>query len=210
MPNFWIVLGVVIIGLGAVSFGWRAASRRWALPCPAALAWTLEGGLADLIAGTERTLQLMQLQPGQTILEIGPGPGRLLIPASFRILPGGRAIGVDVQPKMIERLTARAKAAGVSNLTAQVGNATRLELADGTFDLVYMCTVLGEVPDRAAAMAECARVLKPGGTLAITEIIGDPHYQSRSRVKQLAEAAGLILHSEKGNWRIYTALYQKP
>jgi len=210
MTAFWGILAILTVGFIAISFGWRAASRRWAMPCPAALAWTLEGGLADFVAGTERTLERMRLEPGQSILEIGPGPGRLLIPASFRILPGGRATGIDVQPKMIERLTARAKAAGAGNLTAQVGDATRLELPDGNFDLVFMCTVLGEVPDRAAAIAECARVLRPGGTLAITEIIGDPHYQSRSKVKRLAEAVGLSWLGEEGNWRIYTARYQKP
>ncbi len=210
MTTFWVLLVAAVVGFVALSFAWRAASRRWAMPCPAALAWTLEGGLADFIAGTELTLQRMRLEPGQLILEIGPGPGRLLIPASFRILPGGQAIGIDVQPKMIERLSKRAKAAGASNLTAQVGGATRLELPDGSFDLVYMCTVLGEVPDRPAAISECTRVLKRGGTLAITEIIGDPHYQSRSKVKQLAEAAGLNSLSEEGNWRIYTARYGKP
>ncbi len=210
MVTLWGILAVTIVGFVALSFAWRTASRRWAMPCPAALAWTLEGGLADFIAGTERTLERMRLQPGQSILEIGPGPGRLLIPASFRILPGGQAMGIDLQPKMIDRLTARAKAAGASNLTAQVGDATRLELTDGSFDLVYMCTVLGEVPDRAAAIAECVRVLRPDGTLAITEIIGDPHYQSRSKVRQLAESAGLIWLSEEGNWRIYTARYRKP
>lgn len=210
MTAFWGILVTAIVGFVALSFAWRAASRRFALPCPAALSWTLEGGLADFVAGTERTLQRMRLEPGQSILEIGPGPGRLLIPASIRILPGGQATGIDVQPKMIDRLNSRAKAAGVSNLTAQVGDATRLDLPDGSFDLVFMCTVLGEVPDRAAALAECARVLRPGGTLAITEIIGDPHYQSRSKVKQLAEAAGLISLGDEGNWRIYTARYQKP
>jgi ubiquinone/menaquinone biosynthesis C-methylase UbiE len=210
MTAFWSVLALAIVGSVGLSFAWRAASRRWALPCPAALSWTFEGGLADRIAGTERTLERMRLEPGQSILEIGPGPGRLLIPASQRILPGGQGLGIDVQAKMIERLTARAQAAGVNNLTAQVGDATTLVLPACSFDLVFMCTVLGEVPDRTAAIAECARVLKSGGTLAITEIIGDPHYQSRSKVRQLAEAAGLTWLSEEGNWRMYTARFRKP
>lgn len=210
MSTFWSIVAVGIVAFVALGFGWRAASRRWTLPCPAALSWTLEGGLADFVAGTQSTLERMRLEPGQMILEIGPGPGRLLIPASFRILPGGRATGVDLQPKMIERLNSRAKAAGVKNLSTQVGDATRLDAKDGTFDLVFMCTVLGEIPDRAAAIAECVRVLKSGGTLAITEIIGDPHFQSRSKVKQLAESAGLVSLGEEGNWRIYTARYRKP
>jgi ubiquinone/menaquinone biosynthesis C-methylase UbiE len=166
--------------------------------------------VADFFAGTEKTLERMRLAPGQTILEVGPGPGRLLIPASFRILPGGKAIGIDLQPKMLARLEARAKQAGTTNLTAMQGDATKLELPSNSIDLAYLCTVLGEIPDRAAALAECFRVVKPGGTLCITEIIGDPHYQSRTKVRELCEQAGFALEEIEGGWRIFTASFRKP
>ena len=143
-------------------------------------------------------------------LEIGPGPGRLLIPAAWRILPQGRAIGVDIQHKMIARLKARAQQGGVTNLTALVGDATALKLPDESVDVAYLCTVLGEIPDRAAALSECYRVLKRGGTLSITEILGDPHYQSRGNVGRLAEQAGFKLTVIEGGWRSYTASFRKP
>jgi predicted methyltransferase len=75
---------------------------------------------------------------------------------------------------------------------------------------VFLCTALGEIPDRAAALGQCHRALKPGGVLAITEIIGDPHYQSRSVVRRLAEAAGFRLQSIQGRWWFYTARFLKP
>jgi ubiquinone/menaquinone biosynthesis C-methylase UbiE len=203
-------LVILVLLFVAISILWRFASRRFALPCPALLAGTLEGSVADFFAGTEKTLERMRLAPGQTILEVGPGPGRLLIPASFRILPGGKAIGIDLQPKMLARLEARAKQAGVTNMTAMQGNATRLELPDNSVDLAYLSTVLGEIPDRAAALAECFRVVKPGGTLCITEIIGDPHYQSRTKVRELCEQAGFALEEIEGGWRIFTASFRKP
>ncbi len=53
---------------------------------------------------------------------------------------------------------------------------------EASFDLVFLCAALGEIPDRAAALTHCYRALKPGGTLSITEMFGDPHYQSRSVV----------------------------
>jgi len=203
-----ILLGLVAVVLA--SLAWRVASRHWSLPCPSLLAWSFEGSVADWVSGTQRTLDRMELTPGQTILEVGPGPGRLLIPAAGRILPGGKAIGIDMQPKMIDRLNVRAKEAGVTNLTAQVGDATRLELADAMFDVVFLCTVVGEIPDRAAALAECFRVLKPGGMLAITEMFGDPHYQSRSKLQQLTAAAGFVPAGVEGNAMNFTARFRKP
>jgi ubiquinone/menaquinone biosynthesis C-methylase UbiE len=134
----------------------------------------------------------------------------LLIPAAWRVLPGGRAIGIDIQYKMIERLKERAQKAGVMNLTALVGDATSLKLPSQSVDLVFLCTVLGEIPDRPAALAECYRVLKPGGMLAITEIFGDPHYQTRAKAQRLAAAASFELQLIEGGWRSYTARFRKP
>ncbi len=208
-----LILGILVTLLVAAVVGsiiWRAASRRWSIPCPSLLSWSLEGSLADWVAGTERTLERMRLMPGQTILEVGPGPGRLLIPAALRVLPGGQAIGIDLQPKMVQRLETRARQAGAENLSARVGDATELDLPDGSVDLAFLCTVLGEIPDRSAALAECFRVLKPGGILAVTEIIGDPHYQSRAKVHQLTAAAGFLPETCEGNFRIYTARFRKP
>jgi ubiquinone/menaquinone biosynthesis C-methylase UbiE len=208
-----LVLGIIAaaIALFVLFFvAWRIASRFWSIPCPSRLGWSLEGSIADWIAGTNATLDCLRLKPGQTILEIGPGPGRLLIPAAWRVLPGGRAIGIDIQHKMIQRLQKRAEQGGVTNLTALVGDATDLKLPDASVDLAFLCTVLGEIPDRAAALAECNRVLKPGGALSITEILGDPHYQSRGKAQRLAEGAGFELKLIEGGWRSYTASFRKP
>lgn len=206
---FWIVVALVALFLG-VQLGWRVASRYRSLPCPSLLAWMVEGPLVDRVAGTNVTLERLSLQPGQTVLEVGPGPGRLLVPASFRVLPGGRAIGIDIQSKMIERLKRRAAEKGATNLTALVGDATSLKLDRETVDVAILCTVLGEIPDRAAALAECFRVLRPGGLLSITEIRGDPHYQSRAKVQQLAGQAGFELERIEGGFWRYTANLRKP
>jgi ubiquinone/menaquinone biosynthesis C-methylase UbiE len=141
---------------------------------------------------------------------MGPGPGRLLIPAAERIMPGGEAVGIDIQPKMVERLQNRAKQAGITNLTVILGDAAQAHVAAETFDLVFLCTALGEIPDRSAALTECYRALKPGGVLAITEMAGDPHYQSRSTVQTLAETAGFQLQTIQGGWLFFTANFTKP
>jgi ubiquinone/menaquinone biosynthesis C-methylase UbiE len=203
-----IGLAVIAAGIG-ISFGWRWASRVWSLPCPSLIAWTLESPAFARVSGTAITLERIGLRPGQRVLEIGPGPGRLLIPAAQRVLPGGEVVGIDIQPGMIERLKKRADLANVTNLTAILGDATRPLVPEASFDLVFLVTVLGEIPDRAAALAQCHRDLKPGGVLSITEMLGDPHYQSRATVKRLAEAAGFRFLSVEGNWRIFTANFVK-
>lgn len=152
----------------------------------------------------------MRLQPGQRILEFGPGPGRLLIPAAERIQPDGEAVGIDIQSGMVERLKRRAVDEGITNLTAIVGDATQSHVDEASFDLVFLVTTLGEIPNRAAALAESYRALKGGGILSITEIFGDPHYQSQSTVRRLANDAGFRLQSIQGYWWFYTATFAKP
>ncbi len=205
----WIILAL-LAAVAAVSLAWRWASRRRMLPCPTWLAWSLEGGLADWMAGTQRTLERLELRPGIRILEIGPGPGRLLVPAAKRILPGGEAVGLDVQPGMLARLEARAKREGVTNLRTVLGDAAQPHVPPESFDLVYLCTVLGEIPDRAAALRQCYAALRSGGVLSITEILPDPHYQSRGTVRRLCEAAGFRLLAVHGTWRMFTANFQRP
>ena len=83
-------------------------------------------------------------------------------------------------------------------------------VAEADFDLAFLATTLGEIPDRAAVLAQCFRGLKPGGVLSITEMFPDPHYQSRSTVKRLAEETGFRLQSIQGGWWLFTANFVKP
>jgi ubiquinone/menaquinone biosynthesis C-methylase UbiE len=126
------------------------------------------------------------------------------------VLPGGEAVGIDIQPGMIERLRKRAEEAGSENLTAILGDATKSHVDAGSFDLVFLVTTLGEIPDRGAALQECFRALKPGGILSVTEIFGDPHYQSRVTVARLAAEAGFVTESVLGQWWFFTANFVKP
>jgi ubiquinone/menaquinone biosynthesis C-methylase UbiE len=202
------VLGLAAIVLAVLVFRW--ASRRTSLPCPSWLAGTLEGPLNDRIIGTNATLDRIGFRPGERVLEVGPGPGRLLVPAARRVLPGGEVVGLDIQPEMVRKLTARAEREGVTNLSAAVGNAEQPHFAPETFDRVYLCTVLGEIPDRQAALRECYAALKPGGVLSITELLPDPHFQTPATVRRLAEDAGFRLLERRGTWRFFTMNFAKP
>jgi SAM-dependent methyltransferase len=205
----WTLLVIVAVSV-ALQFGWRWASRRWSLPCPTALSWAVDGRLVDAISGTQVTLERMQLKPGMTVVEIGPGPGRLLIPAAERVLPDGKAIGVELQQGMLDKLRAKLARRDPGNIELICADATQPVLPPARADLVFLCTVLGEIPDRAAALKNCYDALKPGGRLSITEIMGDPHYQSRAKVAALTQAAGFEPESTAGNWWRYTANFRKP
>lgn len=198
--------GLLIAG---VSLGWRWASRRRLLPCPTWLAGGLENPIMDRLLGTKTTLNRIGLKPGQRVLEIGPGSGRLLIPAAKRVFPGGEVVGLDIQPGMIERLRMRAAQAGISNLTTILGDATQPNVPPESFDVVYLCTVLGEIPDREAALRQCYSVLKAGARLSITEIFPDPHYQSRQTVERLAQGVGFRIQAIQGQWYCFTANFVK-
>lgn len=204
--RFLLLSFLTLIGAGLI---WRWLSQRRSLPCPTWLSGLVEGPLMDRVLGTQITLDRIDLQPGQRVLELGPGPGRLLIPAARRVQPG-EAVGLDIQLGMIERLTARAALAGVSNLKAALGDATRANLPAESIDVVNLCTVLGEIPDRHAVLRQCYAALKPGGTLSITEIFPDPHYQTQATVTGLAEAAGFHLKEMHGPWYFFTANFGKP
>lgn len=200
-------MATLLVGSG---LWWRASSRRQSQPCPWWLAWLLESSLMEKFEHTQLTLDRIGLQSGQRVLEVGPGPGRLLIPAARRVLPGGEVVGLEIQPQMVERLKSRTNQAGISNLTVILGDATKPHVPLESFDVVYLCTVLGEIPDREAALKQCHAALKPSGTLSITEIFPDPHYQSRKTVRHLAEAAGFCFKHTYGSWLSFTMNFMKP
>jgi len=209
MTLVWILLTLLTLRVIA-NLGWRLASRRWSLPCPTSLAWLLEHPGLQRILGTAKTLERIELRPGQRVLEMGPGPGRLLIPAARRVLPGGEAIGIDLQQGMLDRLTRRARQEGLTNLTTIHGDATQPHVLAESCDVVMLCEVLGEIPDRAGALAQCFRALKHGGVLYVTELLADPHYQFQPTLKRLAAQAGFRLQAIHGGWWLYTANFVKP
>ena len=205
-----VVLVVLAVGYSVLNFVWRWASRRWTLPCPTILAWFLESPIAQKLNGTVVTLDRLGLQSGQRVVEFGPGPGRLLIPAAKRVLPGGDVVGIELQTGMMERLKRNAERAGVTNMTVLQGDATQPLVDESAFDLALLSCVLGEIPDRAGVLRQAFRVLRAGGRLSVSEMFGDPHYQSRKVVDDLARQAGFQPDGVQGNWHRFTSNFRKP
>jgi ubiquinone/menaquinone biosynthesis C-methylase UbiE len=203
-------VAVVLVGLFAgVSLWWRQASRRQPLPCPAWLSWMLTNPLAEG-GGSARILDHLSLSPGMRVLDVGCGPGRLSVPAAERVGPDGVVLALDVQAAMLKKLVKRAAARGVTNIQTLEGPIEQAALAPGTCDRALLVAVLGEVPDRVAALQRIFTALKPGGVLSVTETLTDPHYQRLATVRQLGQAAGFQPGQYYGGWLSYTLHLVKP
>ena len=204
-----IIFALLLLALVVGSLWLRWLSWRRPRPCPVWLALTFERLLPDTILDPQSTLDRMGLRPGQRVLEIGPGTGRVLIPAAQRVLPGGKVVGIEIQPGMLEELKLRAKQLDISNLTTILGDATQPHVPPESFDVVYLCGTLGEIPDREAALRQCYVALKPGGQCSITEIFPDPDFQPRATVLRLADASGFRFQEIHGRWYYFTANFVK-
>ncbi|MCF8199189.1 MAG: methyltransferase domain-containing protein [Sulfuritalea sp.] len=187
-----IIVLLFVVAIVVVGTTWRFASRRQSLPCPIWLRWLVE--LDNPFTKTNRAafiVETLALSPGMTVLDAGCGPGRLTVPPAQGVGPAGRVVALDIQPGMLARAKTKTAAAGLTNVKFVATALGEGKLPTNRFDRVVLVTVLGEIPDRAAALAEIFGALKPGGFLTIVEVIFDPHFLSRSTVTRLAISTGL-------------------
>ncbi len=205
-----LIAAALVLLLVGISFWWRYASRRRSLPCPAWLAWLLENPVTDRLTGGHPPLEILALKQGMRVIDVGCGPGRLTIPVARQVGPQGEVVALDMQPEMLRKLEKRIAASGLSNIRTILGGIGQAEIGRDVFDLALLVTVLGEIPDREAALREIYASLKPGGILSVTEIFPDPHYQTRDTVRTLGQGAGFRLDREHGSVRSFTMNFVKP
>jgi ubiquinone/menaquinone biosynthesis C-methylase UbiE len=210
LAAFYGLLGFISLGL-LVAIIWRFASNRQSIPCPVWLRWLVEldnpfteSNRANVIVG------YLDPKPGMQLLDFGCGPGRLTIPLAEKIGPQGEVMAVDIQPGMLSRAQEKAREAKLNNIRFVQAAAGDGKLGRNQFDQAVLVTVLGEIPGRAAALKEIFEALKPGGVLSVTEVIFDPHFQSREAVIQLANAAGFREKGFFGKKLAYTLHLEKP
>jgi ubiquinone/menaquinone biosynthesis C-methylase UbiE len=170
----------------------------------------LESPLRKRFATAAEIVRRMGLQPGQTVLEVGAGTGYIAKAAAEAVCAEGKVYALDVEPQMIERLRQRKLTENLGNVEPKLGDAAKLDFGDDAFDAVYFVTSLGELPDKRAALWEAYRVLKPGGTLSVSEILLDPDYMLKGTVIRLCEETGFYLTEEHGSFLAYTVNFRKP
>lgn len=198
-----IAAAVYAVGLVTAGVLARRWSRLYPGPMPHALRFFLYLSHPGL---SPRALHhVLALQPGERVLEIGPGIGHHALPTAERLGPSGRLDVLDLQPEMLAELASRAERRGIENIVASPGDAQRLPYPDATFGAAYLITVLGEIPSSEAALRELRRVVKPAGRIVVGEFFLDPDYVSPARLDALARAAGLVLRERRGTHLAYLA-----
>ncbi|MGD9548383.1 MAG: arsenite methyltransferase [Candidatus Krumholzibacteriia bacterium] len=123
--------------------------------------------------GCGNPLAFSMVQPGQVVLDLGSGAGIDLLLAAKRVGPTGRAIGVDMTDEMIAKANENVAAAGLANVEVRKGIIEDLPVADASVDWVISNCVINLSPEKARVFGEIARVLRPGGTMLVSDIVAD-------------------------------------
>jgi ubiquinone/menaquinone biosynthesis C-methylase UbiE len=149
------------------------------------------------------------------VLEIGCGSGAYTTFVARAVGPAGTVYALDIQPAMLEQLKkkkklARPENADIRNVRPIEAGAYDIPLEDSSVDLAYTITVLQEIPDKAKALAEIKRVLKPGRIVAVTEFLPDPDYPLKSTVVRQLTDAGFRPEGVYGGIWQYTVRATKP
>lgn len=132
---------------------------------------SLPSSALESFAGVGYPFAAAVIHPGDTVLDIGSGSGTDALIAAALVGPEGRVIALDLTDAMREKLRANAAAAGVAHLEVVAGNAETLPLPSASVDVVTSNGVLNLVPDKARAITEVARVLRPGGRVQLADIV---------------------------------------
>ena len=131
----------------------------------------LPSSVTSSFAGVGNPHAVGRIPDGTTVIDIGCGAGTDLLLAARRVGGEGRAIGIDMTEAMRQLAMQGAAACGLDRVEVRSGDATRLPVDDRSVDVVISNGVLNLVPEKQRAVAEIARVLKPGGRVQIADII---------------------------------------
>jgi arsenite methyltransferase len=131
---------------------------------------TVPRSAIDRALGVANHLRFADIKPGETILDLGCGAGIDTILAARRTGPSGKVIALDFLPEMLERTADAAREAGLENVETLEGEMEAIPRPNASVDLIISNGVINLSPRKARVMAECTRVLRPGGRLCVSDL----------------------------------------
>ncbi|MFO7538064.1 MAG: arsenite methyltransferase [Chloroflexota bacterium] len=156
---------------------------------------SLPQDVTGLSLGCGDPIALANLTPGQTVLDLGSGGGIDCFLAAQRVGPTGQVIGVDMTPAMLEKANRNKAKVGAGNVEFRLGQIEELPLPSQTVDVVISNCVINLSPDKTAVFREAFRVLKPGGSLAVSDMVTQGQFSAAQR-SDLAAWTGCITGAE--------------
>ncbi len=166
-------------------------------------AFTLLIPLRNFILSPSKLIKRMAITPSMCVLEVGPGPGFFSVPVA-KHLTHGKLVLTDIQPEMLEIARKRLEKRGCKNVDYHTCNGESFDFLDGTFDRIFLVTVLGEVENREKYLDEFFRMLKTNGMLSVSEQAGDPDKLTFLEIREMAEKCGFKYQKIYGSVRNFT------
>jgi ubiquinone/menaquinone biosynthesis C-methylase UbiE len=204
-----IVLGVFFLYQALI----RIIRKLYHFPAPAFIGRFLDSDLRRWMQPPDKIIERSGIKPGMRVIDLGCGSGAFTPFVAGVVGERGKVYAVDIQPAMLRQLEGKldkAENQDIRNIELKQASAYELPFEDEAVDLVYMVTVLQEIPDRGRALREIRRVLKPGGILAVTEFLPDPDYPLRSTTIKICQREDFVLDDNLGNLWTYTVRLKKP
>lgn len=133
--------------------------------------WTqrFEGESREVYRARQEIVDALEIEPGQTVADVGTGTGLFVAYLSAAVGPTGRVIATDIAPSFIEHVQRRADAAGLKNVSVLLGERADVKLEPSSVDLIYTCDTYHHFEDTAAILATMRSALRPNGRLVVVD-----------------------------------------
>jgi ubiquinone/menaquinone biosynthesis C-methylase UbiE len=212
---------IIVIRILLVIFcffiGWLICFRLFRkivhFPAPAFMGPLFDSALRRKIHPPELVVKRSGIKEGLRVLEVGCGSGAITTCAARTVGQKGKVYALDIQQKMLQQLECKLSQPenqDLKNIELFKSSAYELPFDDNSLDLVYMVSVLPEIPDKQRTLEEVKRVLKINGILAVTEFWIDPDYPLKSTTITWGKRAGFVVENFFGNFWNYTVRFRKP
>ena len=179
--------------------------------CPVWIGYLLASPIRKLFHNPQKILGPI-VQPGMTVLDVGSAMGFFSIPAAEMVGSEGRVICADCQPRMLEKLTQRARTAGVESQIETHACSTSslgLEELEGQVDVARAVAMVHEAPDPERLLTEIFNTLKPGGLLLVAEPKGHVTDAQIKETLQITESLGLQIIERPSVRRTFSFVMQR-